>query len=314
MLKAITTGPRLSIRGTIHQVQRPDDDPLWVPVRDGSRVWRHGQRLRVESSQGIPIFITNGTQAWDFSKSPSRPVAGTPDGLRYFGHYQFELGSRTAADWQADEFTKPIGPVVVDRFAGRRCWTMQLAPPRRKPHPLRIWVDIDSGQILGTRVEEFGEGTEFTDLVIGEELDDTLFQWDGPTMTPQQLAETLRNRHRERELEQAAWFAGNVTATPLHARVPIDFTPTRVHTHTSEPGAFDAMNDRTALSRHPRSADGWEPRWGDAPHYVWSTPSWDWAARVNDQGLDDETIQTLQYLLHPGEPVDRQRRIGGEHR
>lgn len=214
VLNAILAGPRLPIYGTIREVRREKDHPTWAAVRGGCRVWRHGQRLRVESSGGIPIYITDGIQAWDFSKSPGRPVTGPPSSVRYFGQYQFELGTRTAEDWKIDEFTKPIGPVAEDDFAGRRCWTVQLDPSRRKPHPIRIWVDIDSGQMLGTRGEEFGEGTQFTDLVIGEEIDDTQFEWVGPTMTPGQQDEMLRDHHREREQEQAAWFATNITATP----------------------------------------------------------------------------------------------------
>ena len=67
------------------------------------------------------------------------------------------------------------------------------------------------------------------------------------------------------------------------------------------------MVEAPAGSR-PRSADGWEPSWG-ALFYVWSTPAWDWAAGVIHGDLNDDTIPDLHRMLHPGEPVDRQRRI-----
>lgn len=311
VLNAVIAGPQPSICGTMRDVRWSEQQQGWVPRRDGCRIWSEGPRRRVESSRGVPIFITDGAQSWDFSLGPGRPVTGSPERVRYRGHSEFDLGARTAADWADGDFSTPMGPLAQDTFAGRECWTVLLAPPTRASYPLRVWIDIVTGQILGTRTAELGEGTELTDLVIGAELDATLFTWTGPTMTPEQRREMLRNHRGDREQERLAWFAAEITTSPLPTRVPLDFTPTRVFPDKSDVGAFDAMNDRTALARRPRGANGWEPRWGDAAHYVWSTPCWDWAARANDLDLDEESVRLLQDALHPGEPVDRQRRIGG---
>ncbi|MBJ7481515.1 hypothetical protein [Rhodococcus sp. (in: high G+C Gram-positive bacteria)] len=61
----------------------------------------------------------------------------------------------------------------------------------------------------------------------------------------------------------------------LTVRVPVDFTPDDIR--YTDSGGFDASNRAAMLSRRPRSAQGWEPKWG-VPHYAWSTPLWDWAA------------------------------------
>lgn len=315
VLKAITAGPDLAVRGVIRETRTEGDDittffgnfqPLWVDARDGCQVWRHGAKLRIESPEGLLVFITDGARAWDFSQDPAAPLAGTPAQVRHFGDYQLLLGYRDARDWQGEDFTRPTGPVQEVEFAGRQCWTVDLAPPEHKPHPLRIWVDVESGQMLGVRSEAGGEGQEFTDVVVGEEFDDALFAWDGPVTTIEELDERDRARRREREREQAAWFAEHVSAAPLRARAWIDFTPRFVNRQAS--GAFDAHGDTTAIARRPRGADGWDPDWGGNPRHTWSTPEWDWAATAGQLELDDESIRDLQQRLHPGEPVDRPRR------
>lgn len=91
---------------------------------------------------------------------------------------------------------KSVGEVEVTEFAGRDCWTVQLAPPDGKPYPLRIWVDVESGQILGYRGEEAGEGSQFVDLIVGEIMNEGLFVWDGPAVTPVGDLTETRGPHR----------------------------------------------------------------------------------------------------------------------
>ncbi|MBF6288710.1 hypothetical protein [Nocardia cyriacigeorgica] len=319
VLTALTTVPRIPLRGTVREVraEKPAGfgwaghaDQMVVPVGDGCRVWRHGDRLRVEREDGALVFITDGARAWDFTVDAKRPRTGAVDRVIYLGPNQFLVQRRSAADWQGNDFTRPAGEVEEIEFAGRRCWTVELAPPPVKPHPLRIWVDIESGHMLGFHSEAGGQGARFVDPVVGADVDDSLFHWDGPVYTPQQYQQLLEEQRAAVQREQAGWFAETVTSAPLTARVPVDFTPESVPFRDPETGAFDAHSRRTLLSRRPRTAEGWTPRWG-ALHYVWSTPQWDWAAAVIDADLDDEAVAQLQQQLHPGEPVDRQRRIAG---
>ncbi|WP_207213596.1 hypothetical protein [Rhodococcus sp. Q1] len=316
VLRALTTGPDLPVRGTIRAVHADGHTEqfvsvgrkLRVMVGDAHRVWRHGARLRVERKDGTPVFVTDGVTAWDFTRDPQRPRIGPVGQVQYLGTSQFLLRRRSAAEWAGDDFAQPTGPVEEVEFAGRRCWTVELAPPLRKPYPMRIWVDIETGQMLGEQIEQAGLGAHFVDLVVGEPVDDTLFGWDGPVLTAEQEQQMYRERQFALERDQRHWFTTAITEVPLRTRVPMDFTPDQVPSHDPQTGAFDAMNDLTMLSRRPRSAEGWEPSWGTR-FYIWSTPDWDWAAGVIHGDLDDDTIADLHRMLHPDEPVDRQRRI-----
>lgn len=320
VLTALTAGPGLPLRGTIHEVHvegGPESfsggfaysgqPPLMVVPGHGCRVWQHGRKIRVENIDGKPIFISDGVRAWDFTGRADRPRVGSPDRVIYLGPSQFLLHRRSAAEWTGDDFAQPAGEVEVTEFAGRDCWTVQLAPPDGKPYPLRIWVDVESGQLLGYRVEEAGEGSQFIDVTVGETMDEGLFVWDGPAVTPEEHQQLLRDEHRATQREQAQWFANNVTGAALTVRVPMDFTPEDVHAITDS-GGFDASNRVAMLSRRPRSAELWEPKWV-VPHYVWSTPLWDWAVGAINVDLDRTAVEELQQRLHPGEPVERDRRI-----
>ncbi|MGO4205687.1 hypothetical protein AB4Z09_28940 [Rhodococcus sp. TAF43] len=321
VLQALTSGPDLSLRGTIRAVHPEGHTEnfatvgrtLLVAAGDGSRVWRRGARLRVEREDGTLVFITDGSNAWDFTRDPERPRVGSADQVQYLGDSQFLLRRRSASEWSSDDFAQPVGPVEEVEFAGRRCWTVELAPPPRKPYPLRIWVDIETGQMLGERVEQAGLGAQFVDLLVGQHVDEEMFVWTGPVLTAEEEQQMYRDRRIALEREQTKWFRDAVTDSPIRTRVPLDFTPDRVPSQDPETGAFDATNDRTMLSRRPRSTEGWEPQWG-ARCYVWSTPKWDWAAGALHTDLDDEAIAHLQQTLHPGEPVDRQRRIDNPRR
>ncbi|MEV0432505.1 hypothetical protein [Nocardia sp. NPDC050413] len=316
VLTALTSGPDVPLRGTVREIgaaARADgfvaigSSPMLVVADDGCRVWRHGDRLRVEHEDGRPIFVTDGIHAWDFTADLQRPRVGPPDRVHYLGPTQFLL-RRKAAEWAGDDFARPAGPVEEVEFVGRACWTVELAPPPRKPEPLRIWVDKESGQMLGYRSEAAGFGAQFVDLVVGEPIADARFVWGGPVVTPEQHQQILQDRFAAVKRVQTDWFAETVTAAPILARVPIDFTPDAVPFRDPDSGAFDAMNEHTMLSRRPRSQEGWTPRWGVA-HFIWSTPRWDWAAAALDADLDDEAIRQLQHVLHPDEPIARQRRI-----
>ncbi|MBT2270214.1 LolA family protein [Rhodococcus qingshengii] len=319
VLTALTAGPDLPLRGTIHQVRvegaaesftggfaYSGQPPMIVVPGHGCRVWRRGNKIRVESIDGKPIFISDGVRAWDFTGHSDKPLVGSPDRVIYLGPSQFLLHRRTAAEWAGSDFAQPVGKVEAVEFAGRDCWTVQLAPPESKPYPLRIWVDVESGQMLGYRVDEVGEGSRFVDVTVGETIDERLFVWDGPAVTPEEQQQLLRDEHRAEQRKQAQWFSDNVSGASLTVRVPVDFTPDGIR--ATDSGGFDASNRVAMLSRRPRTADGWVPNWG-VPHYVWSTPQWDWAAATIDADLDTTSIDELRDHLHPGEPVDRSRRM-----
>lgn len=318
VLRALTTPNDAPLHGTIREDPGSQRDPvtfttsayrpMFVRAVDDCIVWLHGPATRVEYD-GAPVFITDGTTAWDFTPDPQRPLIGPSDRVHYFGKNQFLIKRRSAAEWAGDDFTRPTGPITEETFVDRRCWTVELAPPERKPHPMRIWVDIETGRILGYRVDAVGVGAHYVDLTVGEPIDSSIFAWSGPTQTQRERQDELRRRSDDLKRRQAQWFADTVTAVPPIARVPVDFTPTTMPVKDEATGAFEGYNEHTMLARNPRSPDGsWAPRWGPL-HYVWSTPDWDWAAAMNEVAIDDDTVHALQNILHPGVPVDRQRRI-----
>lgn len=315
VLAALVSPPRRTVRGRIAEVRTGgDDDEGFGPPEEQILVWRDGPCLRVDSSHGAPIFRSDGKTAWDFRRDAAMPRARPVDdrrGMPYFGPHQVIL-SRSRLDWLAgDDFTTPAGPVTSEMFAGRLCVTVELAPPPRKPEPLRIWVDVETGQMLGYRNEAAGIGAEFVEFSAGELLDPAMFRWEGRSITQEQEQERLRERSRALAAEQQEWFRQNVTSAPVRARVHVDFTPEVVHRRDPETGAFDASSTegRTYLARRPRGAEQWTPDWGSVSAYVWSTADWDWAAGLAYHHLDEAAVVSLHGALHPGEPVDRFRRL-----
>ncbi|OZE24616.1 hypothetical protein CH256_20040 [Rhodococcus sp. 05-2254-6] len=319
VLTAMTSESNIPLRGTIeevHEAGSPESfrhgfaysgtPPVLIRPEDNCRVWRSGRRTRVERIDGSPIFISDGTRAWDFTGPADRPRVGPLGRVIYLGPSQFLLQQRSTAEWAGNEFAQPTGPVETVEFAGRKCWTVRLAPPEDKPYPLRIWVDVESGFILGDRIDEVGIGSQFVELAVGEPIDEALFAWDGPAYTTEEYQKLLEDESRALRHEHVQWFTDQVASTPLTVRAPLDFTPEDVR--IADNGGFDTSSRRTFLGRRPRSDEGWAPMWR-VTHYVWSTQDWDWAAGAFDTELDDAAILELQQSLHPGDPVDRGRRV-----
>lgn len=193
-----TTGPALSIRGTIHEIHAGgahamaanyfigDADPLIAMAGHGSRIWRDGNRLRAESPDGHIDFITDGTRAWDFTKNPDEPLTGPAQDVHYLGASRDLLRPLTAAE--TDALTQTDGTVTPVEFAGRRCWSVEFAPP------VRIWVDQESRRVLGSQDGQDGVLATLVDLVVGEPVADELFEWLGPASTREQQRQQYRGR------------------------------------------------------------------------------------------------------------------------
>lgn len=237
-----------------------------VPDRS-YEVWRHGRKLRVEKD-GSPEYICDGETYWSFGETEhraaanGRPVSGPADRARYFGEVQHLCQPRQARDWTDGDFTAPDGPVTVDEFQRRNCWTVALKAPPRKIGPLRIWVDQESGYLLG----QVNENPEVTDVgqwfltpEIGVPLDDSLFTWDGPTLTKAEVQDMLSQEVRELEESQMRWFRDNVLSPPLTASTTVDLVPEQIRIEDGKvfggtPGVF--RFERTAASQGPDAVDG----------------------------------------------------------
>ncbi len=86
----------------------------------------------------------------------------------------FEFGARRLGRdrWTGDDFTRPTGPAREVRFLDRSAWQIELAPPPRKPHPMQLIVDQQTGLLLREGNAAFGTFTEWTSLDLAAELPD----------------------------------------------------------------------------------------------------------------------------------------------
>ncbi|MFE4499717.1 hypothetical protein ACFRFQ_07615 [Rhodococcus sp. NPDC056743] len=315
VLQTITDGPDLPMRGTV--VERAEGsstgaesfavvgaDPMFVGAVDGSRIWRHGRKLRVENSSGVPVFISDGMVAWDFSGHQDPPRVGAANDVRYLGSAQFLLNRRGATEWIGDDFTRPTGSPEEVTYLGRDCWAIELAPPKRKPHPMQLVIDAETGMFLEQRVDAVGYSYSFAEVILGGELNDDLFLWTGPSVSDEELKRRRMAEHEKREREKRRWFEQEVTNQALGVRVPMDLTPERIYTIDEDSGAFEAGLKGGNLARRRRSDLDWIPGWVGVLHR-WSTPEFDWAITMRDVELDDESLAGIRERLHPGAEVDR---------
>lgn len=226
--------------------------------------WRQGRCLRIEVD-GVPEFLCDGETAW--SMEPTRwlpglagtPVAAPAGTLRYHGDARSFAHPWENRDWSGDDFTRPEGPVIAERFRGRDCWTVALKAPRHKVGPLRLWVDQESGFLLG-EVNEHpdvpGAQAWIEDAEIGVPLDDTLFVWDGPSVTKEEVKAAQEEDLRALEESQRAWFRENVSDAPLRIPAAVDLSPTQCYCH--EDGTFSGGNvDGVIFRRESDADDGW---------------------------------------------------------
>ncbi|MGN0094733.1 MAG: hypothetical protein ACI38U_01590 [Corynebacterium sp.] len=223
-------------------------------------VWRQGRKLRVEKD-GLPDYVCDGETLWSFEEvagvegSDARPVASDARKALYCGPAQGLCAPRRSSDWQGSDFTTPEGPVTVEEFQGRDCWTVALKAPPRKVGPLRIWVDRDSGYPLG-EVNESPEakGYEqwFESPEIGIALDDSLFTWEGPSITKAELEDRRHQSLQALEESQMQWFRENVLATRLTVSSTVDLSPEQMRieegsVYGGTPGVF--RFERTAVDQ-----------------------------------------------------------------
>ncbi|WP_314344635.1 hypothetical protein [Corynebacterium variabile] len=218
--------------------------------REGhTEIWRQGRRLRVEVD-GAPEFLCDGETSW--SMEPTRhltglagtPVAAPAGKLIYHGDARTFVHPREDRDWSGEDFTRPVGKIIAERFRGRDCWTVELKAPRRKIGPLRMWIDQESGYLLGEDNEHpdaVGSRAWIEDPEIGVPLDDALFVWDGPTVTPEEVEAAQTADHRGLEVSQRAWFREHIADGPLRIPATVDLSPAQCSYR--EDGTFVAGND-----------------------------------------------------------------------
>ncbi|HZE48712.1 MAG TPA: hypothetical protein VE074_04070, partial [Jatrophihabitantaceae bacterium] len=189
------------------------------------------------------------------------------------------------------------GPVGATTFLGRTAWTVELAPPRHKPHPIQLVVDSETGLVLQQRNDGFGSVDEWAEFVVGEPLDPALFTWVGPTRSAEDQHAERQARHDADLAARRQWFSDNVTRSPL--RVEFAITPF-IHEYDERTGSFQARLGEFRggmLARRPRSSEPWDLGWSETQHR-WSTARWDWALTFyGDQQPTASSVEALKQQL-----------------
>jgi len=107
-----------------------------------------------------------------------------------------------------------------------------------------MWIDQESGYLLGEDNEHpdaVGSRAWIEDPEIGVPLDDALFVWDGPTVTPEEVEAAQTADHRGLEVSQRAWFREHIADGPLRIPATVDLSPAQCSYR--EDGTFVAGND-----------------------------------------------------------------------
>jgi hypothetical protein len=312
LLQLMTTTPddEPTLRGAIRHrgplegwsfFARGDTAPVAAGVRPGVdhddppplRVWRRGHQLRVEEPDGRVNLIVGQDRVWHYDadrqvhvESPLGPVHYPVNGTQL-------LERRSRAEYAGDDFTRPTGQVAATTFLDRPAWTVELAPPPHKQHPVQLVVDALTGIVLQQRNDDVGTTDEWVELVVGEDLDAGLFRWPGPTITSEEL------RLAEHDADLAArmeWFRTSVAEVPL--RLEIEVLPL-VHVYADD-GSFEASFGEEGLlgglARRPCSDQLWDLHWHTVD-YRWSTRHWDWALRFDGVAPSEQVAQALIGLL-----------------
>lgn len=322
--------PEPSVTGTIRSVEgsggpqgtswfgwSPSDVPAIAGQgpsggREELRVWRDGARVRVEELDGSPCFVTDGTTTWTFA--PGEPPSATR-GRRvlFMGRGTQLLARPTARDVLEGDLSGPPGPVRATTRLGRAAWEVEVAPHEGGQHRAQVVVDATTGTVLERRVDTVGALDAWTELATGDEPDDALFTWTGPTGGRDVLMDSVVRFDAEREVERAAesrWWSDHVDQRQRSAGVEIelDLALDGIHERGRD-GSFEASLGEelgplsASLKRRPRSRGSWDLHWyGEPTPHRWSTQRWDWAFRLHEGVLTEAGYAAVERCFGDGRP------------
>ena len=169
------------------------------PVEGVNRFWHAApDRWRVENERGV-YHVQN--DEWLYVRDEGGRMQRLP---RHATAWGFSVGhpwtlfgnhlDRGTLFTDQDDFSVPTGPGVAVEVAGRTAWEFVLAPPPRKPHPLRVAVDDTAGMLLRMAVPQADAYAEMVELHLDAPVPDDLFSWDGPISTD--WSEDTQRRHQ----------------------------------------------------------------------------------------------------------------------
>jgi len=288
--------PTRTLRGSIRSVGWDGPD---APVRPPLRVWVDGHRRRIEEADGSLRMVVGRKSFWRWVEEVDVPVAARNHRVYDWREPGAEIVHRYGQDsWEGDDFTVPTGPVGRTEHLGRAAWTVELAPPPHKPHPMQLVIDAETGYVLAMRADGWGAVEEWIELVVGEDLDPGLFEWVGPSISQDGYQELVEAQRAADKDARDAWFRQNVASLELpHVQ--------RMALHRwDEPGGFELTLDlgavRASLARWSAAGDPWELGWAGAADR-WTDGVWEWALWLHDAGAEHYAADIKRALNAPAE-------------
>ena len=314
-------GPDLPTRGRLRHTEgasstggigwvRTYRAPVPPPFATGVEVVMSGRRLRLADATGRLTMITDGTTAWSFDpETPDAPPRESPLDHVEFGLAGSDVLVRTTARSWLDHDAQD-GPVpTAATHAGRAAWALELTPPYRTHRAVQIVVDAETGMLLQQRDDERGHVIEWSDIVVGADLDPSVFTWDGPVVTwAQQLAEAQRDGERQQaqwEQTRERWTLEQLGTKHVSITVVADLL---VRDLDDDGTLHASLGELGSVDRRPRSDSSWPEvdRDNDDDGLVqrWSDERWDWAVRTYDTPLTDASIEALRDQLNQAATSD----------
>ena len=182
-------GPEPTLRGVIAERgmpgQRPSPQSGQQAGAEGGldsstyRLLKKGSWLRRETMAGDLLSLQHGTEHWVVSRGGTSARHWPSAFLTWPDQLLSER--RPIRQYDRDDFTRAASAPSPTVFLGRPAWTVEVAPPARKPSTLTLTVDDETGLVLAAHS---GDGVSFVawqELDVGADLPDDLFVWHGPT-------------------------------------------------------------------------------------------------------------------------------------
>ena len=294
LLSALAEVPYDTARGAVRWRQPDEDDLDRVAEQGEAQFWFAApDRWRVEDDRG-PVLVQDAQ--WLYRRDAEGRLQRRPRRESWHGDPLEGLGSGTDLAEQfrsgSDDFHEPMGPATAVSVAGRPAWAVVLAPPVRKPYPLTVALDEETGALVRMAALEGRFVREMTRFEPGVPVEPERFLWTGPYRT---------DWYDEEQASRAArtWAA--------QARVPVPrWWPSglRYDALDGDPGtgAFVVhleVADEPLLARWPRDAEPPGLWLGHARHrhsHRWTDDLWEWGLAVERPLAEDDLQRVIASL------------------
>lgn len=264
------------------------------------RVWKHGERRRVESADGELRSIREPERSLDFPAGGGVPVESSPGAFDHDEEDEPWVLIRRPDLRELDLRERRLdGSVVRGQRFGRETATFTLPDPEDEELGLTYVLDVATGMPLEI-VEDGEEILRWDELEVVDAIDQGLLSWDGevtesgwfayvgvssdgtvssdrpiPEGARRQLAERAR---REAELRE------QLALHDLSAEVPLELEDADVDEEMTSIWISLASRARVSVQGavSPEELDFEGPTWTTAD-------GWTWAIHV--EGVDDPSIE-----------------------